>query len=93
MLQLIRQSLRAGVVVLGLGLCAWASAAALDGLAPMELQKVGKDIYFVQGQSGAASSANAEFISNAGAVATGEGLVVFDTLGTPALAAKMRQLI
>lgn len=93
MLDLIRQSARAGVMALGFGLCTWASAAAFDGLPPMEVQKVGDDIYFVQGQSGAASSANAGFISNAGAVATGEGLVVFDTLGTPALGAKMRQLI
>lgn len=44
-------------------------------------------------QAGAASSANAGFISNAGAVATGAGLVVFDTLGTPPLGAKMRRLI
>lgn len=93
MLHLLRRSLRAGFIALGLGWSAWASAATSDGLPPMEVQKVGKDVYVVQGQSGAASSANAGFISNAGAVATGEGLVVFDTLGTPALAAKMRKLI
>jgi glyoxylase-like metal-dependent hydrolase (beta-lactamase superfamily II) len=83
--------LRKGLVVAGL---AWAGVvAAQDGLPPMELQKVGNDVYFVQGQSGMASSANAGFISNAGAVATGAGLVVFDTLGTPALGARMRELI
>ncbi len=92
MLQVIRRGLRVGCVALGLGFCVWASAES-DGLPPMELHKVGQDVYYVQGQSGAASSANAGFISNAGAVATGAGLVVFDTLGTPALGAKMRKLI
>ena len=67
--------------------------AANDGLPPMELQRFGEHVYVVQGQAGQASSANAGFISNAGAVATGEGLVVFDTLGTPALGAKFRKLI
>ena len=66
---------------------------AADDLPPMKVQKVGKDIYIIQGQAGAASSANAGFISNAGAVATGVGLVVFDTLGTPPLGAKMRKLL
>lgn len=87
----VRQWLSVGIVALGL----WTTAPvwSQDGLPPMEVQKVGKDVYFVQGQSGAASSANAGFISNAGAVATGAGLVVFDTLGTPGLGTKMRELI
>ena len=70
-----------------------ASAIASDGLPPMAIEKVGQDVYVVRGQAGQASAANAGFISNAGAVATGEGLVVFDTLGTPALGAKMRKLL
>ena len=69
------------------------SAIASDGLPPMAIEKVGQDVYVVRGQAGQASAANAGFISNAGAVATGEGLVVFDTLGTPALGAKMRKLL
>jgi len=69
------------------------SAQAADDLPPMKLERVGKDVYVIQGQAGQASSANAGFISNAGAVATGQGLVVFDTLGTPALGAKMRKLL
>lgn len=64
-----------------------------DGLPPMTVEKVGKDVYVIRGVAGQASTANAGFISNAGAVATGKGLVVFDTLGTPALGAKMRSLI
>ncbi|MGA1473458.1 MAG: MBL fold metallo-hydrolase, partial [Burkholderiaceae bacterium] len=67
--------------------------SANDDLPPMELQRFGDHVYVVQGQAGQASSANAGFISNAGAVATGEGLVVFDTLGTPALGAKFRKLV
>ncbi len=69
------------------------TCAATDDLPSMELQRFGDHVYVVQGQAGQASSANAGFISNAGAVATGEGLVVFDTLGTPALGAKFRRLI
>ena len=69
------------------------SAHATDDLPPMKLERVGRDVYVIQGQAGQASSANAGFISNAGAVATGQGLVVFDTLGTPALGAKMRKLL
>lgn len=79
-------------VLLFAGAVSFASQAEAP-LPPMALQKVGNDVYFVMGQSGMASSANAGFISNAGAVATGAGLVVFDTLGTPALGAKMRKLI
>jgi glyoxylase-like metal-dependent hydrolase (beta-lactamase superfamily II) len=67
--------------------------SANDDLPPMTLQRFGEHVYVVQGQAGQASSANAGFISNAGAVATGDGLVVFDTLGTPALGAKFRRLI
>jgi glyoxylase-like metal-dependent hydrolase (beta-lactamase superfamily II) len=44
----------------------------------------------VIGQSGAASVRNQGFMSNAGFVVTDDGVVVFDALGTPALA---RQLI
>ncbi|NBO15693.1 MAG: MBL fold metallo-hydrolase [Betaproteobacteria bacterium] len=64
-----------------------------DGLPPMTLQTVGRDVYFVQGLPGVASSANAGFNSNAGAVATGAGLVVFDSLGSPALADKFIRLV
>ena len=41
--------------------------------------------YFMQGESGMASAANKGFMSNAGFVVTGDGVVVFDALGTPAL--------
>lgn len=51
--------------------------------------KVGAHSYYVQGLSGAASSTNEGYMSNAGFVVTSAGVVVFDTLGTPSLAAEM----
>ena len=58
--------------------------------------KVGAHSYYVQGLSGAASSANQGYMSNAGFVITAEGVVVFDSLGTPPLAeeliAKIRKI-
>jgi glyoxylase-like metal-dependent hydrolase (beta-lactamase superfamily II) len=49
--------------------------------------KVGTHSYYVQGLPGAASNANQGFMSNAGFVVTKDGVVVFDSLGTPPLAA------
>lgn len=68
-----------------LALSAWAAAPV-----KMQAQPVGKHSWYVQGQSGAASRSNQGFMSNAGFVITPDGVVVFDALGTPALA---RQLI
>lgn len=70
-----------------------AEVPSRDGIPPMRLERVSPRCYFVQGLPGAANSANAGFNSNAGAVATGEGLVVFDTLGTPALARTLREIL
>jgi len=42
-------------------------------------------VYYVQGQPGIASAANEGYNSNAGFVVTGDGVVVIDALGTPAL--------
>ena len=55
---------------------------------PMELQKVSDRVYYVQGEAGVATD-NAGFISNAGFVVTGAGVVVFDTLGSPSLATEL----
>jgi len=51
---------------------------------PMQLKKVSEHVYYVQGKAGIATD-NEGFISNAGFVVTNEGVVVFDTLGTPSL--------
>lgn len=48
-------------------------------------QQVSPHGWFVQGEAGMASTANRGFMSNAGFVVTADGVVVFDTLGTPAL--------
>jgi len=50
----------------------------------MNLEQVSEHVYFVQGVAGVATD-NAGFISNAGVIVTGAGVVVFDALGTPAL--------
>ena len=51
--------------------------------------RVSAHAYYVQGEAGAASSANEGYMSNAGFVVTDAGVVVFDTLGTPVLAHKL----
>jgi glyoxylase-like metal-dependent hydrolase (beta-lactamase superfamily II) len=48
--------------------------------------------YYVQGGSGIATD-NYGFVSNAAFVVTSKGLVVFDTLGTPALGAQLLKAI
>lgn len=70
-----------------------ASAGNEVASVPMALVKLGPHSYFVQGQSGAASSANEGFMSNAGFVVTRDGVIVFDALGSPPLAQKLVGLI
>ena len=55
----------------------------------MRLQKVAADVYFVQGESALGSTANRNFISNAGFVITNDSVVVIDALGSPALAEEL----
>ena len=55
----------------------------------LEPIQVSRSVYFVRGDTGLPSSANRGFTSNAGFVITGEGVVVFDTLGTPVLGAEL----
>jgi len=50
-------------------------------------------VYYVQVQPGVASAANEGYNSNAGFVVTGEGVVVIDALGTPALGKALREAI
>lgn len=59
----------------------------------MQAVRLGPHSYYVQGMSGAASSENQGFMSNAGFVVTQDGVVVFDTLATPPLAEKLIGLI
>lgn len=67
--------------------------AALDALAqaaaPLTIdlvpERVAERAWYFRGEAGMASAANRGFMSNAGFVVTGDGVVVFDALGTPAL--------
>ena len=52
-------------------------------------QRISEHVWFFQGATGVASAANKGFMSNAGFVVTGDGVVVFDALGTPALGRAM----
>jgi glyoxylase-like metal-dependent hydrolase (beta-lactamase superfamily II) len=58
----------------------------------MTLERVSEHVYFVQGIPGAATD-NEGFISNAGVIVTGAGVVIFDALGTPALSRLMLEKI
>jgi glyoxylase-like metal-dependent hydrolase (beta-lactamase superfamily II) len=51
----------------------------------MQLKRVSEHVWFVEGSPGIATD-NQGFISNAGVIVTGAGVVVFDALGTPSLA-------
>jgi glyoxylase-like metal-dependent hydrolase (beta-lactamase superfamily II) len=70
-----------------------AGTAAAQELAPVEAIRASPHVWFVQGDSGAASSANRGFNSNAAFVVTDDGVVVFDALGTPPLGAALRRAI
>jgi len=55
----------------------------------MQAKQVVPNVYYVQGLSEMGSSANQNFISNAGFVVTPEGVVVIDALGSPELARRL----
>lgn len=55
----------------------------------MEPQRVADGVYYVQGESALGSSANQNFISNAGFVLTADSVVVIDALGSPPLAQRL----
>jgi glyoxylase-like metal-dependent hydrolase (beta-lactamase superfamily II) len=71
-----------------LALC-WAAALA----APLQLQAVAPNVWFVQGEAALGSAENRNFISNAGVVVTPAGVVVIDALGSPALAEALLEAV
>ena len=82
-------------LLIGLSLLlAGASAASGDVPASVEmrLQTLTPDVYYVQGKARVATD-NQGFVSNAGFIVTEDGVIVFDALGTPALARKLLDLI
>jgi len=60
------------------------SPAEAPATVEMTVKQVSEHVYYVEGAPGVATD-NQGFISNAGFVVTGAGVVVFDALGTPAL--------
>jgi glyoxylase-like metal-dependent hydrolase (beta-lactamase superfamily II) len=74
-----------------LAIAALTAARASRAAEDIELtpQRISEHVWFFQGASGVASAANKGFMSNAGFVVTGDGVVVFDALGTPALGRAM----
>jgi glyoxylase-like metal-dependent hydrolase (beta-lactamase superfamily II) len=83
------------LVLAAAGVCFAAPPAAAADVPPITLtpQKVSAHGWFFQGDAGMASAQNKGFMSNAGFVVTADGVVVFDTLGTPALGEAMRVAI
>ena len=59
------------------------------GVPAMQAKRVAPNIYYVEGLSELGSSANQNFISNAGFVVTPAGVVVIDALGSPELARRL----
>ncbi|MEW5770225.1 MAG: MBL fold metallo-hydrolase [Pseudomonadota bacterium] len=80
------------LICLFTALCALPAAAA-PSYPPVGVQvraeKLAAHSYYIPGLSGAASTENEGFMSNAGFVVTPAGVVVFDTLGSPSLAQEM----
>ena len=85
------QAVRIFLIVL---LVSWRAIAGAEGRevqayppagVDMELKQVSPHVWFVEGVAGVATD-NAGFVSNAGVIVTGAGVVVFDALGTPSLA-------
>lgn len=81
--------------VVARGLVAWALWACLGAVSPalaaqaLQPREVAPGVWFVQGEAALGSSANRNFISNAAFVVTGDGVVVIDALGSPALAQEL----
>jgi len=76
----MNKSLLFVVLMIGAAFAAAGEPATVD----MTLTQVSEHVYYVEGVPGIATD-NQGFISNAGVIVTGAGVVIFDALGTPAL--------
>ena len=83
----IARLLAAAATALGI-----AAAAAQTAVRPQPVE-VAPGAYMVQGLSALGSSANRNFISNAGFVVTKDGVLVVDALGSPTLARELLEAI
>ena len=86
---MLKQVLSVFALMLGLLGVAGSAVAAHEANRPQALP-VAPGIWMVQGLSALGSSANRNFISNAGFVVTSTGVVVIDALGSPELARELR---
>ncbi|MEP7327686.1 MAG: MBL fold metallo-hydrolase, partial [Betaproteobacteria bacterium] len=77
------------VAALAVAFCTVATAVDVMKIT-LTPQQVSAHGWYFQGDAGMASVQNKGFMSNAGFVVTTDGVVVFDTLGTPALGEAMR---
>ena len=66
------------------------AVSAQEALKPV---RASEHVWYFQGDSGMASTANHAFNSNAAFVVTRDGVVVFDALGSPELGAAMKRAI
>jgi glyoxylase-like metal-dependent hydrolase (beta-lactamase superfamily II) len=80
---------RTAAIALAVGAFACAVPARAGEDIVLTPKRVSEHVWFFEGESGAASAANRGFMSNAGFVVTGDGVVAFDALGTPALGRAM----
>ena len=78
------------LVLAALAFCGAAPAADEIELSPI---RVSEHVWYFRGDPGMASQANRGFMSNAGFAVTGDGVVVFDALGSPALGEAMVRAI
>ncbi len=87
----IRSAGLAAVMLVGSGTLAAESSPDYAPLSiPFKAEPVSADnVYYFSGQSGVPGKQNEGFTANAGFVITGQGVVVFDALGTPSLGAEM----
>ncbi|MBI2771397.1 MAG: MBL fold metallo-hydrolase [Burkholderiales bacterium] len=67
----------------------WPALSHAQGAPTVKAQQVSPSAWFAQGEAALGSSANRNFISNAGFVVTPDGVVVIDALGAPALAREL----
>jgi glyoxylase-like metal-dependent hydrolase (beta-lactamase superfamily II) len=75
--------------VIALWLVCGAAVAQTSAAPTMAMRQVSKSSWYVEGVSASGSTANQNFISNAGFVVTPAGVVVIDALGSPALATRL----
>jgi glyoxylase-like metal-dependent hydrolase (beta-lactamase superfamily II) len=72
-----------------LAACVSGPARAAEPAARVVARQVADNVWFVQGDAALGSTANRNFISNAGFVVTEDGVLVVDALGSPKLAEEL----